>query len=122
MKFIVAIILTVLFSFIAGLYLPWWSLAIVAFIVALLIHQQAGKAFLAGFLALFFLWALLAWWIDVKNQGLLSAKVAALLPLGGSSFLLIIVTAFIGALVAGLAAMSGSFLRSAGTARNTESL
>jgi hypothetical protein len=58
----------------------------------------------------------------VKNQGLLSAKVAALLPLGGSSFLLIIVTAFIGALVAGLAAMSGSFLRSAGTARNTESL
>lgn len=112
MKPIVSIILTAVLTFIAGLFLPWWSLAIAAFIVGVLVHQSAGKAFLSGFLGVFILWGGLAWWIDMKNDGYLSAKVAGLLPLGGSSILLILVTAIIGALVAGFGAMSGSFLRS----------
>ncbi len=112
MKFLVTVMLTGLLAFVSGLYMPWWSLAIAAFLIALLIHQNAGRAFLSGFLGLFLLWAILAWWIDMRNQGLLSAKVAKLLPFGGSSILLILVTAFVGALVAGFAAMSGSYLRS----------
>jgi hypothetical protein len=111
MKLLVAIILTALLSFVFGLYLPWWSIAIAAFISALLIPMKSGKAFLAGFLGVFILWALLAWWIDMKNQGILSKKVAEIFPLGGSSFLLILVTALIGALVGGIASMSGSYLR-----------
>jgi len=114
MKLLVAILLTGLLAFIAGIYLDWWSLAIAAFLVALLIHQKAGKAFLSGFLGVFILWAGLAWWIDIKNDAVLSKKIAALLPLGGSSIALILVTAFIGALVAGMGAMTGSFLRSTG--------
>jgi hypothetical protein len=113
MKFIVAILLTAFLSFIAGLYLAWWwAFAVVAFLVALLVHQKAWKAFFSGFLALFLLWGGIAFWIDVKNQSILSAKIAAVLPLGGSSILLILITGAIGALVAGFAAMSGSYLRS----------
>lgn len=112
MKFFVAILLTALLTFAAGLYFPWWTLAIAAFIVALLIHQKAVKAFFSGFLGVFILWGALAVWIDSKNNGYLSGKVAAILPLGGSAWLLILVTAFIGALVAGFGAMTGSFLRS----------
>lgn len=112
MKLIAAIILTALLAFIGGIYLPWWSLAIAAFLVALLIPQKAGKALLSGFLGVFILWAILAWWIDVKNQGVLSKKIAAVLPLGGSTLALIIVTALVGGLVAAFAAMSGSYLRS----------
>jgi hypothetical protein len=112
MKVVVSVLLTTLLAFVAGLYLPWWSLAIAAFFVAVFIHQHPGKAFLSGFLGVFILWAGLAWWIDMKNEGILSKKIAELLPLGGSSFLLILVTAFIGALVAGFGAMTGSFLRS----------
>lgn len=52
----------------------------------------------------------MALWIDVKNEHILSQKIAQLFPLGGSSFLLILVTALVGALVGGLAAMSGSSL------------
>ena len=111
MKLLVAIILTALLSFVSGLYLPWWSIAIAAFISALLIPMRSGKAFLVGFLGVFILWALLAWWIDVKNQGILSKKVAEIFPLGGSAFLIILVTAVIGALVGGFAALSGSYLR-----------
>ena len=114
MKLIAAIILTGLLAFVGGLYFEWWSLAIAAFLVAALVHQKAGKAFLGGFLGVIILWAGFAWWIDMKNDGILSHKIAELFKLGGNSFLLILVTGFIGGLVAGLAAMTGSFLRSSG--------
>lgn len=112
MKFLVAVVLTALLAFIGGLYLPWWSIAIAALLVALLVHLKAGKAFLSGFLALFILWVGLAWRIDMQNNSLLSKKIASLLPLGGNAILLIIITGIVGGLVAGFAAMSGSFLRS----------
>jgi len=111
MRFFSSILLTALLSFVAGLFLPWWSLAIIAFLVALLIPQSIGKSFLSGFLALFFLWGVIAFIIDVKNESILSQKIAQLFPLGGSSILLILITALVGALVAGFAAMSGSSIR-----------
>lgn len=113
MKFLVATILTALLSFIAGIFIPlWWFFAIVALLVALLIHQQGGKAFFAGFLGLFILWLVLVIWMDSGNDGMLSSKIASLLPFGGSKGALIIVTAFIAGLIAGFAALSGSYLRS----------
>ncbi|MCW3073999.1 MAG: hypothetical protein JWP69_1068 [Flaviaesturariibacter sp.] len=111
MRFLVSLLLIALFSFIAGMYLPWWSLAIVAFLVGLLVPQSVGRSFLAGFLGIFLLWGVLAFLIDWKNEHLLSQKVAQLFKLGDASFLLILITAFIGALVGGLAAMSGALLR-----------
>ena len=112
MKFFIALVLTAILSFIGGLYTPWWSLAIIAFLVGLLIHQKAGKAFLAGFLGLLLLWSGLAWWQDSANESLLSGKIGAILGIGNNSFLLIVITGIIAGLVAGFAAMSGSFLRS----------
>ncbi len=111
MKFIVATVLTALLAFITGLFLPWWGIAIAAVVVAVLVHQKAGKAFLSGLLGVFLLWAGLAWWIDMKNNGILSQRIASILPLNGNSILLIGVTALVGGLVGGFAAMTGSFLR-----------
>ena len=110
MRFLLATLLTAAFSFIAGIYLPWWSLAIVAFLVALLIQQKVGWAFLAAFTAIFLLWGGLAMLTHVRSQGLLTQKMALLFPLQGQSFYLILLTALVGALVAGFAAMSGSSL------------
>lgn len=111
MRFILAVLLTACLCFIAGLYTPWWSIAVVSFLVALLIKQRYGIAFLAGFAGVFLCWGLLAFWIDLKNNHILSEKIARIIPLGGSSVLLILVTALVGALVGGFAAMSGSSLR-----------
>jgi hypothetical protein len=111
MKFITSIILTALLSFAACLYLPWWSIAVVAFIVAVLIPQHVGKAFIAAFLAIFVLWAGLSFWLSFNNNHLLAHKVSILILKTDSPNLLIIATALIGALVAGFAALSGSFLR-----------
>lgn len=111
MKFFAAIILTALVAFVASLYLPWWSIALAAFVVAALVHQQPGKAWLSGFIGLFLLWTMLALWTDTGNEGILSGRIAEIFPLGGSSFLLIVVTGIVGALVGGFAALSGSYLR-----------
>ncbi len=110
MKFFFSVVLTVLLSFISGLYMPWWGFAVVSFGVSALIGQKPGWSFLSGFIALLLLWGLLAYWIDSRNGGILSRKVAQIIPLGGSSLLLIAVTAFIGALVGGGAALAGSYL------------
>ncbi|HUR10354.1 MAG TPA: hypothetical protein VM012_03245 [Flavitalea sp.] len=111
MKFITSVLLTALLSFVLGLYLPWWSLAIAAFAVAALIFQKPWHAFLSGFLALFLLNIFFASAINAANDGILAGKVARIFPLGGSAILLILISALIGALVAGLAALSGRYLR-----------
>lgn len=111
MKFFSAMVLTALISFVACLFFPWWTIAVAAFLVAALIHQQPGKAWLAGFLGLFILWTVLAIWKDTANDGILSNRISELFPLGGSSFMLIIVTGLIGAVVAGMAALTASYFR-----------
>jgi hypothetical protein len=111
MKFIISLLLTALLSFAGGLYLPWWSIAICAFIVSALILQQPFKAFLAGFAGVFLLWLIFSWSVDAANDQILSHKIAQIFPLGGVSFLLVLVTAIVGGIVGGLAALSGSYLR-----------
>ena len=59
----------------------------------------------------------LAWWIDMKNNGVFSVKIANVLPLGGNSILLILLQVLIGGLVAGMAAISGSYLRTSKSRR-----
>jgi len=111
MKFGVSIILTLLISFAAGMYLPFWSVALVAFLVAVWVYQKPGMAYLAGFVSILLLWGMLAWWIDAQNDSILSTRMATLFPLGGSTALLILVTSVVGAIIGGLSALSGSFLR-----------
>src|SRR5215203_5601067 len=111
MRFTLATLLTAALSFIAGLYLPWWSIALVAFLVALLIKQKIGWAYLSAFTAVFLLWGGLSLLIHVRNKGVLTHKIAQLFPLNGSAAYLLLLTATIGAIVAGFAAMSGSSLR-----------
>ena len=111
MKFISSLILTALLSFAACLFLPWFTIAIAAFIVAVLIPQHPGKAFLTGFLALLLLWGGLSFWISNNNEHLLAHKVSILILKVDNPFLLVFTTALIGALVASFAALSGSLLR-----------
>src|ERR1044071_1597130 len=111
MKFIVVLLLTALLGYTAPLYFTWWSFAITSFIVALLVHQRTFAAFIAGFLGMFLLWGMMAVIIDNANANVLSKKIALILPLNGSSLMLIFITAIIGGLVSGFAALSGSLAR-----------
>ena len=109
-KFIVTTVLIALLSFIAGLFLPWWTIAVVAFLVSALIPQRPLAAFLSGFVALFLLWGGMALVIDVANNHILSTRVAGVLPLQGSSTLLLLITGFAGALAGGGGSLTAAFL------------
>lgn len=111
MKFLISLILTALLSFAASLFLPWWSIALAAFLVAALIPQKPGKAFITGFIALFLLWGVLSFWLSNANENILAHKVSMLLLNMDNPYLLMLATAVIGALVAGFAALTGSYLR-----------
>ena len=111
LKYALSIFVTATLSFIFGLYLPWWSIALAGLISSGIIPQKPLFAFLSGFIGVFLLWEILAWVIDNKNNGIMSQKMAHLLPLGGSTVLLILITSIVGGLVAGLAAVTGTYLR-----------
>lgn len=111
MKFLVSCILTMVLSFAACLFFPWWSIAIAAFLVAALIPQKPVKAFVTGFVALFVLWGGLSFWISYGNDHILAHKISQLILQMDNPILLIVATAVIGALVAGFAALAGSYLR-----------
>ncbi|HEX8356389.1 MAG TPA: hypothetical protein VF610_03215 [Segetibacter sp.] len=117
MKFFVAIILTALLSFAGALFFPWWIIAVAAFIVAVAIPQRPVVSFFAGFLALFLLWSIHSGIIDAKNNHILATKIAGILPLGNSYLLVILVTALVGSIVGGLAALTGSLLWPASATR-----
>ena len=110
MKMILSIMFTAFAAFVLGEYLPWWSVAMAAFAVSLVINQAPGAAFVSGFLGIAFLWVAYSSWINQLNESLLSERIAFVLPLQGSPLLLILLTGFTGGLAGGLAALSASYL------------
>lgn len=91
--------------------LPWWSLAVVAFVVGLAIAPTGRVAFWAGFSGGGLSWVLPAAWLAYQNEGLLAHRMAQLLPLGGSVVALVLVAGVVAGLAGGLAALAGTWLR-----------
>lgn len=101
-----------LLSLVLCLYLPWWSIAIVAFFISIVIGLKPYLAFMAGFIALLLLWGGLTLYISSSNNHLLAHKMSLVVINKDAPMVLIALTALIGAITAGFAALSGSLLRS----------
>ena len=110
MKFLIQVGLTILISYVAAQFLPWWTIAICAAIVAVGLPLNGVTAYLGGFTAISLLWMATATLIDVRTNAILSAKVAPLLGFQ-STTLLIVLTGLVGGMVGGLGALSGQKLR-----------
>ncbi len=111
MKFFISILLIALLSFAVSLFMPWWVIAIAAFIVAFAIPQKPWLSFLAGFTALFILWIAISFYISSANDDLLVHKMSVLFLKADNPILLFLLTGLIGGLVAGFGSLSGRFLR-----------
>jgi hypothetical protein len=111
MKFFISIFSVGILSFIVGLYAPWWSIALVAFIVSICIVQKPGSSFLSGFVGVFLLWLILALLINAANGSILANRIGGMLGIGQSPVLLAFITALVGGLVAGFASLTASYLR-----------
>ena len=111
MKLLFPIISIAVICAIAQNFLPWWSIAPIAFVISYLLRLKAGIGFLAGFLAVFILWGGMALVIDHANENILSSRIAVLFPLKGNYVILFLLTGLIGGLVAGFGALSGALVR-----------
>lgn len=121
MKFIVSILLTMVLSFALSLYIPWYAIAIAALLVGVAIPQSGWKSFWSGFIGVFACWTIVSFIINSQNGQLLSTKMAHLFPLQGEPLLLILVGAFIGGLVGGMASLTGCLGRKLVSGKTTVS-
>jgi len=111
MKILFVTIIIALLSFASGFIFPWWAIAPIAFIITLIVPQKPGFSFLSAFLALLLLWGGLVSYIDVKNKHILAEKIAELFLGQKSHYLMILLTALTGGLVAGFSALTAAFIR-----------
>jgi hypothetical protein len=109
MKFLVHLIVVLLLSWLLQSFLPWWTMAIGAFATGLLFQQSGFKSFLSGLLGVGLLWFAMAYYLDMSTDSILSSRVAMIFPTKTVG-LLMLVTAFIGGLVGGLASMTGGLI------------
>jgi hypothetical protein len=107
MRFLIAVILITILSALAEYFLPWWSMAIVSFLVSLFAGFRPGRSFLLGFVGVGLCWLVTALMHDMANQHILSTRMAALFHLP-NYLLFIVVTVFLGGLIGGLSACAGA--------------
>ena len=92
---------------------PPWVLALVAFAGALVLARPGSRPGLAGLLAGFVSWGMPAAFFNQQNHGLLAGRVAQLLPLGGQSWAVVLVSGVLGGLLGWAGAWAGAAVRRA---------
>jgi len=107
MKALLQFLSILILAFIFELLLPWWSIAIAAALGGFLFRSNLN--FIMGFLAIAVLWTGKALLIDMTAAVDLGERIAAILTV--SKPILFLVTALLGGLVGGFAALTGSLLR-----------
>ena len=100
-----------LFGFAAQMFLPWWSIVVVAFLVGCFVHDSAARSMVYGTAAVTLLWSIFASWQSSANGGLMSGTMSDMFSGKVSGTQLIFVTGLIGGLVGGFAAMTGTLFR-----------
>lgn len=109
MRFLMTILITALLAWLTSWLWAWWMIAVIPFVVAVLIKQKVGRAFMSGLLGIALLWLYLVLKMDIANHSILSTRMAGLFGLGHTAFL--IVNILLGGLIGGLGGWSGAAMR-----------
>ncbi|HVB04447.1 MAG TPA: hypothetical protein VNE41_12100 [Chitinophagaceae bacterium] len=118
MRFLVLLVLNLFLCWLAGLFLPFWTVAAVPFIIFLLIPQRPAIGFICAFLSIFLLWFILAIVMDMQNNHILSDRMSMLIFNHRGHILILVVASLTGALPAGFAGLTACLLRH-GTKKKT---
>lgn len=110
MTYIFQIVLTIILGAVGELFLPWWSMALAAFLVAIPLTSKGPSAFWSGFAAIALLWGGYALFIGFNTDFILSSKIAELFQVG-SPIILVALTGILGGLVGGLSSLTGCYLK-----------
>ncbi len=124
--FIVKFLIISILSFILTLFLPWYTPFIICFLVGIIFSNKRGNNFLAGLLGIALFWLSYALFLDLKNDHVLSSKIAVLfsesLNTQITSSVLLMVTTFLGALLGGLSTMAGAMIMDDGSRRKRKAV
>jgi hypothetical protein len=110
MKFIIRLLLIGSCAYFLPFYFPWWSIVLASTAIGFFIAGNGFNVFNAGFLGAGLVWLYMAFTIDSGTNSIMSEKIIQLMPFSDTT-LLIILTGLIGALVAGLGAVTGNSLK-----------
>ncbi len=110
MKFIIITLAIAVVGFGVQLVLPWWSLALVAFIIGFISNLRFMAAFAAGLLGSGSVWAAYALMLNNANESMLANKIGQLFTIP-EPMLLIVISALIAGILGGLAAAGGRGLK-----------
>ncbi|MEM9837068.1 MAG: hypothetical protein AAF828_11230 [Bacteroidota bacterium] len=106
-------ILTLIFGALALRYaLPWWTIAIIALLIGVLVKVRRRAGFWYAFLAGMFVWGGYVTYVHLTNNGILAGRMANLFQLGNGWFM-VIITGIWGGITAGLGGWTGVNLRKA---------
>ena len=97
-------------TLLGGPLFAWWWPAVPALFTGFWKPDKPVRGFFAALLGSGLAWAVVALWHDVRNDGLLSGRIAPLFHVPGSLGL-IAATALIGGLTAGLGSLFGMWFR-----------
>ncbi|SOD96007.1 hypothetical protein [Spirosoma fluviale] len=109
----IELILIAILSLLAQLFLPWWSLAIVAFSICFWRSQRAGGAFLQGFVGVGVVWLGYALLVHTQTDGIFIGRMSELLFKTNTNVLPLLVVTLLSGLVGGLAGLSGFLVKKA---------
>lgn len=97
-------------SAIISFLMPWWGIMLVGFLFGLLTRRKIARLLFHVFTAVFLLWAGVAIYIHIVNEGVLAHRLANLINLP-ASWMMVLITGLIGSVAASTSSLSGHYLR-----------
>ena len=106
----IALVLSILFGWLALIFLPWWVGAIITCIISYFMLYEFIRSFVTGFIALFTVWTVMALWQNTGTHVSVSDSMGLILG-GIPGSLVYILTGMIGGITGGLGSLTGTLLR-----------
>lgn len=109
-RFLLILLLTAIIVLLVGKLVPFWALMIITGLIAFLIAPGPASAFFAGGIGFGLTWFLKALFISIQTASDLPVQMADLMGIKNDN-LLMFATFFLGFLIGGFSAMTGSLFK-----------
>jgi len=110
MRWVISLVVTAILALVLQQFMPWWSIAVAAGAVGLLLTRGPWESLITGFLAISLYWFAYAFWIDHDTGQILTTRIAQLFGLSGP-WPLMVMTGLTGGLCGAMACLAGYSFR-----------